>query len=121
MDHSMSFTPLGHQIATALLIASPLVITAFWLGTMLRRSASIREWLGLVLLWAVALPVLKMCFFTVPTPVYQPTAPAPTYYVPAPNAPTTPSTSASTVPFAQPVESQFPPLTPPPERAETSE
>ena len=79
MDQSMSFTPMGHQIATGLLLASPLVITAFWLGTMLRRKVSIREWFGLILLWAVSLPLLKLCFLTTPSAIQYPM----TYYVPA--------------------------------------
>ena len=84
-SYRLAMNPMGEQIAMALLIASPLIVTAFWIGTMLRRSVSTREWFGLVLLWAIALPTLKLCFFAV-APASGPTyVPATQYY-----APTTP-------------------------------
>ena len=67
MSESLMFTAIGHRIAVALLLASPLIITAFWLGTMLRRPVNIREWFALALFWMISLPVLKLCFLT-PSP-----------------------------------------------------
>lgn len=101
MSQGMSFTPMGYQIATALLIASPAIVTAFWIGTMLRRSVSTREWFGVILLWAIALPTLKFCFLRTPllvAPTGSYYAPATTYYV----QPANPPPSLSGYPAPQP-------------------
>jgi|SRR6185295_2282808 len=95
MNHAIGLTPIGREIAITLLMASPLILTAFWIGTMLRRSVGMREWFGLILLWAVALPLLRLCF-TAPAYVPQPPSrtPAPANSgVMAPMPPGTPGTT----------------------------
>ena len=44
-------------IVDMILPASPLIISAFWIGTMFRRKVDLREWFLFVAFWAIVLVV----------------------------------------------------------------
>ena len=83
-------TELGYQLGLSLLICSPVIVSAFWVGTMLRRKVNLYEMFGLILFWAAAVSLLGICFNRMPGPfqyaggVYPPSSPVPptTYYQP---------------------------------------